>query len=155
MSEVREDVTVADLPLRSSLRRALARYMDARTAALAEARRSLNIGEGDARALLFISDNPGTRPTQLRDYLGITSAGVTALIDRLVEREVVRRDVDPEDRRVSRITATVDVSDDPWSSLRRFDDAFDGAVAAGDIEYTRQLAEVLESLTESTVGASR
>ena len=105
--------------------------------------------------LLFIADNPGTRPTQLRDYLGITSAGVTALIDRLVEREVVRRDVDPEDRRVSRITVTVDIAADPWSSLTRFDDAFDGAVAAGDIEYTRQLAEVLESLTESTVGASR
>ena len=146
---------MADSPLPSSLRRALTRYMEARSSALIEARRVLNIGEGDARALLFISDTPGTRPTQLRDYLGITSAGVTALIDRLVERGVVRRDVDPDDRRVSRITATIDVAEDPWSSLTRFDIDFDGAVAASDAEFTRQLAEALESLTDTTVGAPR
>jgi DNA-binding MarR family transcriptional regulator len=139
----------------SPLRQALSRYVDARSSALAEARRTLNIGEGDARAVLFIADNPGTRPTQLRDYLGITSAGVTALIDRLVERGAVRRDVDPEDRRVSRITLTIDLSADPWSSLTRFDEDFEGAVAAGDLQQAQQLAEILESLTESTVGSTR
>lgn len=144
---------MADSLSPSSLRRALARYVEARAAALTEARRVLNIGDGDARALLFIADNPGTRPTQLRDYLGITSAGVTALIDRLVDRDVVRRDVDPDDRRVSRITATVDIAADPWSSLTRFDADFDGAVAAGDLQYAHELAEVLESLTDTTVGA--
>ncbi len=137
----------------SSLRRALARYVEARSSALAEARRVLNIGEGDARALLFIADNPGARPTELRDHLGITSAGVTALIDRLVDRDIVRRDVDAEDRRVSRITVTIDIASDPWSSLTRFDHDFDGAVAAGDLQFAHQLAEVLESLTETTVGA--
>ena len=43
-----------------------------------------------ARALLFVVGNPGTRPTALREYLGITSAGVTTLIDRLVNRSLVR-----------------------------------------------------------------
>jgi hypothetical protein len=146
---------MADSGRSSSLRQALARYVEARAAAVAEARRLLNIGEGDARALLFIAENPGTRPTQLRDHLGITSAGVTALIDRLVGREVVRRDVDPSDRRVSRITLTIDLSADPWSSLTRFDDDFEGAVASSDLEQTQQLAEFLESLTASTVGATR
>jgi DNA-binding MarR family transcriptional regulator len=146
---------VADPRSPSPLRQALSRYLDARSTALAEARRALSIGEGDARAVLFIADNPGTRPTKLRDYLGITSAGVTALIDRLVERDIVRRDVDPEDRRVSRITLTIDISADPWSSLTRFDDEFEGAVAAGDLAQTQLLAEFLESLTESTVGSTR
>ena len=146
---------MADPRSPSPLRQALSRYLDARSTALAEARRALSIGEGDARAVLFIAENPGTRPTKLRDYLGITSAGVTALIDRLVERDIVRRDVDPEDRRVSRITLTVDISADPWSSLTRFDDDFEGAVAAGDLEQTQLLAEFLESLTESTVGTTR
>jgi hypothetical protein len=72
-----------------------------------------------------------------------------------VGREVVRRDVDPSDRRVSRITLTIDLSADPWSSLTRFDDDFDGAVASSDLEQTQQLAEFLESLTASTVGATR
>ena len=146
---------MADPRSPSPLRQALSRYLDARSTALAEARRALSIGEGDARAVLFIADNPGTRPTKLRDYLGITSAGVTALIDRLVERDIVRRDVDPEDRRVSRITLTIDISADPWSSLTRFDDEFEGAVAAGDLAQTQLLAEFLESLTESTVGSTR
>ena len=146
---------MADPRSPSPLRQALSRYLDARSTALAEARRALSIGEGDARAVLFIAENPGTRPTKLRDYLGITSAGVTALIDRLVERDIVRRDVDPEDRRVSRITLTIDISADPWSSLTRFDDEFEGAVAAGDLAQTQLLAEFLESLTESTVGSTR
>ena len=146
---------MADPRSPSPLRQALSRYLDARSTALAAARRALSIGEGDARAVLFIAENPGTRPTKLRDYLGITSAGVTALIDRLVERDIVRRDIDPEDRRVSRITLTVDISADPWSSLTRFDDDFEGAVAAGDLAQTQLLAEFLESLTESTVGSTR
>lgn len=146
---------MADPRSPSPLRQALSRYLDARSTALAEARRALSIGEGDARAVLFIAENPGTRPTKLRDYLGITSAGVTALIDRLVERDIVRRDIDPDDRRVSRITLTVDISADPWSSLTRFDDDFEGAVAAGDLAQTQLLAEFLESLTESTVGSTR
>ena len=146
---------MADSGRSSSLRQALSRYVDARSTALSEARRILNIGDGDARALLFIAENPGTRPTQLRDYLGITSAGVTALIDRLVEREAVRRDIDPNDRRVSRITVTVDLSADPWSSLTRFDSDFDGAVAAGDIQYTERLADILDTLTDSTRNGAR
>ena len=139
----------------SSLRLALARYMDARATALLEARRALKIGEGDARALLFIAENPGTRPTQLRDYLGITSAGVTALIDRLIDRGVVRREVDADDRRVNRITMTIDIAAEPWSSLTRFDTDFDGAVAAHDLNQTDQLAALLESLMETIAGATR
>ncbi len=115
----------------------------------------LKIGEGDARALLFIAENPGTRPTQLRDYLGITSAGVTALIDRLIDRGAVRREVDAHDRRVSRITMTVDIATDPWSSLTRFDTEFDDAVAAIDLDQTAALAELLESLTETTLETAR
>lgn len=133
--------------LPSALRRALLAYVDARNAALLAARRELGIGELDARALLYIADNPGTRPTQLRMYLGITSAGVTTLIDRLVDREAVRRDVDPDDRRVNRITVTVDLLALPWSALTRFDTDFDGAVNAGDLEESERFAAALEKLT--------
>ena len=54
------------------------------------ARRELNISEMDAKALLFVVDNPAPAP-DLRDYLGITGAGATTLIDRLAARDVVRR----------------------------------------------------------------
>jgi hypothetical protein len=139
----------------SSLRQALTRYVEARSAALLEARRALKIGEADARALLFIADHPGTRPTQLSEYLGITSAGVTAMIDRLIDRGVVQREVDANDRRVIRISAIIDVAEDPWCSLTRFDSDFDSAIAQGDADQTDELAALLHSLMETTLGGSR
>ncbi|MFG6402817.1 MULTISPECIES: MarR family transcriptional regulator [unclassified Microbacterium] len=136
----------------SPLAQALRGYVDARTAALIEARRTLKIGELDARALLYIADNPGTRPSLLRGYLGITSAGVTTLIDRLVDRQAVRRDVDPDDRRVNRITVTVDLAIEPWSALTRFDTDFDSAITAGDTEENDRFAQALTGFTTTTVG---
>ena len=136
-----------------TLGQALRQYLDARNAAMITARASLGISDTDARALLFIIGNPGTRPTALREYLGITSAGVTTLIDRLVDRDVVRRDIDPSDRRVNRITATIDIAEDPWSVLNRFDDDFDVAVGSADQELVGSSAALLKSLTAAAVGA--
>lgn len=134
------------------LRRALIDYARARSDALASARRELGIGEGDARALLQIADNPGIRPTQLRTFLGITSAGVTALIDRLVDRGAVRRDVDPDDRRVSRITLTVDLAVEPWVQLTRFDSDFDAAMRDADEADVFRFTKLLDELTAGTLG---
>jgi len=138
-----------------TLGQALRQYLDARNAAMVTARASLGISDIDARALLFVVGNPGTRPTALREYLGITSAGVTTLIDRLVGRSLVRRDVDPADRRVNRITATIDIGDDPWSMLNRFDDDFDAAVGAADQTRVGDSVALLASLTAATVGSRR
>lgn len=136
-------------PSVSSLGRALQSYVDARQAALNSARRALGVNEMDARALLFIADNPGTRPTNLREYLGITSAGVTTLIDRLVQRDAVRRDLDDVDRRVSRLTATVDLFREPWSALTEFDRRVEAAIAditGGEAErFAAALAAVASS----------
>lgn len=107
----------------SDLGRALLAYCEARRAAAAEARRALSLNEQDARALLFVAQNPGARPSHVRDHLGITSAGVTTLIDRLVQRGAVRRDLDEDDRRVNHITAIIDLDAEPWNALRAFDDA--------------------------------
>jgi DNA-binding MarR family transcriptional regulator len=139
---------------RSSLAGALLRYVNARTAALIEARRALRINELDARALLFIAEHPGTRPGTLSEVLGITSAGVTTMIDRLVDRGAVRRDVDADDRRVNRISVTVDLAEAPWSALTRFDDAFDVAVGAGDPDANHRLATALDAFTDAATAAS-
>lgn len=140
---------------RARVREALVRYVGARSDALAEARRGLSLGEGDARAVLHIAANPGIRPSELRDYLGITSAGVTALIDRLVQREIVRREPDPSDRRVSRISLVVDLAVDPWSQLTRFDSDFDVAVDEVPDEDFVDFTDLLEALTATTVERGR
>lgn len=131
----------------SVLRLALLRYVDARQASILQARRDLGVNELDARALLYISSNPGTRPTALREYLGITSAGVTTLVDRLVQHRAVRRDVDENDRRVNRLTLTVDLSTEPWSALTRFDTQFDAALAETSCDDAERFAQALDALT--------
>jgi DNA-binding MarR family transcriptional regulator len=140
-----DEVTIPEL------RRALTDYVRARSTAFAAARRALGIGEGDANALLHIAANPGIRPTQLREHLGITAAGVTALIDRLVDRGVVRRDVDPRDRRVNRISLTIDIADEPWVQLTRFDDDFDVVLLDHDEVEAMRFAQLLDALTAGTV----
>jgi DNA-binding MarR family transcriptional regulator len=131
----------------AALRGALQRYLDARHASLTEARLVLGVNDVDVRALLYIAAHPGTRPTSLREYLGITSAGVTALIDRLAERGAVRREVDEDDRRVNRLTVTVDLFSEPWSALTRFDSGFEAALAAVDRDEAARLAATLDALT--------
>lgn len=136
-----------------TLTEALRAYVDARDAAMFAARRSLNISETDAKALLFVVDNPGTRATALRDHLGITGAGVTTLIDRLASRGILQREVDAVDRRVNRITASIDVAAEPWSELRRFDDDFEVATVEADHALTAELAVLLHTITTATVNA--
>lgn len=132
---------------------ALHRYVEARGAALTSARHQLGVNELDARALLHIDAHAGTRPGDLREYLGITSAGVTTLIDRLVERGAVRRDVDAADRRVSRLTTTADLHAGPWSALTRFDDAFAAAIVDADLPDADRLADALDGLTSTATRA--
>lgn len=138
-----------------ALTRALQRYIEARSAAFLAARRDLQVNELDARAVLFLADQPGARPGQLREYLGITSAGVTTLVDRLVERGAVRRDVDTVDRRVNHLVLTIDLAADPWSALTKFDDAFSTAASTADADETDRFAEALDALTLTASEALR
>lgn len=129
--------------------RALQRFVNARQASLIRARKTLGVNELDARAMLYVAAHPGARPSHLRDHLGITSAGVTTLVDRLAERRIVRRDVDEEDRRVNRITLAVDLESEPWSALTRFDRRVEEAAEAlGPVENAR-LGAALDALTAS------
>lgn len=136
----------------SPLGTALRGYLDARSNALLAARKGLGINELDARAFLHVLDNPGVRPVEVKNAFGLTSAGVTVLIDRLVQRDVVRRDPDPDDRRSVRLVATIDLADSPWAALTRFDDGFEEAVrglAAGEADTSVELLGRLTRLAAS------
>lgn len=133
-------------PQRSALGTALRAYLDARAAALLVARKALGINELDARALLHVLAHPGIRPVELRTVFGLTSAGVTVLTDRLVERGVLRRDPDADDRRSVRLVATVDIGAPPWNALTRFDDAFEAAVKELDDDSANVSADLITRL---------
>lgn len=129
---------------------ALQRFVDARQAALISARKALGVNELDVRALLYVDAHPGARPSHLRDHLGITAAGVTTLVDRLAERQILRRDVDEADRRVNRITLSIDLETEPWSALTRFDRRIaEAASALGPVESAK-FSSTLDALVAAT-----
>lgn len=126
---------------------ALDEYVDARATATAAARRSLGVSELEARALRVIASEPGIRPSVLRDHLGVTSAGVTTLVDRLVGRDLVRRELDEDDRRVNHIHLTIDLLVEPWSALDRFSRALDDAAGEEPADAQQAFADTLRRIT--------
>ncbi|WP_058596884.1 MarR family winged helix-turn-helix transcriptional regulator [Microbacterium testaceum] len=131
----------------SALIEALAEYVEAGQDALVAARKSLSVSELEARAIRSIGAHPGIRPSLLREHLDVTSAGVTTLVDRLVGRGVLRRELDVEDRRVNHIFLEVDLDAEPWSALGRFDTEVHAAIRAESSEAFHGFADLLRRVT--------
>jgi DNA-binding MarR family transcriptional regulator len=55
------------------------------------------------RALMVVAYRPGCTMSELASRLGIGVSAATGLVDRLVERGVLEREADPDDRRVVRV----------------------------------------------------
>ena len=131
----------------SALIEALGDYVDAGREALVAARKSLRVSELEARAIQSIGAHPGIRPSLLREHLDVTSAGVTTLVDRLVGRGVLRRELDADDRRVNHIYLEIDLDDEPWSALQRFDIEAHAAIRAESPDVSVAFADVLRRVT--------
>lgn len=136
------------MTLPSLLLAALDAYVAARDEAIATARRDLNVSELEAAALAYIAEEPGIRPSNLRVHLGVTAAGVTTLVDRLIGRGLLRRELDAEDRRVNHIHLEIDLDAEPWVALRRFPREVEAAVASEPPEVAEAAAEMLNRITE-------
>ena len=67
---------------------------------------ALNLSMAQFKALLLVADTGGLTSRDLSRSLGIGPSAVTSLVDRLVERKLVRREDDPEDRRVAWVRPT-------------------------------------------------
>lgn len=133
---------------RSALLEALNDYVEAGHDALFAARKTLGISELEARAITSIAADPGIRPSSLRECLGVTSAGVTTLVDRLVGRGVLRRELDADDRRVNHIYLEVDLETEPWVALGRFGVEVESALGHESADAARGFADMLRRVTE-------
>lgn len=120
---------------------ALSEFRAAETAMLRRTRPILDRGASDALALRYIREatlrGDGMRPTELSALLGLSSASITALIDRLVLGGVVVREPHPSDRRASILRST---SRSETEELRALDDA------------RRPVADVIASLDSEELG---
>jgi DNA-binding MarR family transcriptional regulator len=56
-----------------------------------------------SRLLLYLQRYPGCRQVEIADWLEITPVTVGRMLDRLEKRGLVRRESDPDDRRVFRV----------------------------------------------------
>lgn len=134
----------------SALSLALEEFVQARTRAVATARKELRVSELEARALAAIGAEPGIRPSRLREHLDVTSAGVTTLVDRLVERGLLRRELDVDDRRVNHIYLEIDLDAAPWSALTGFGADVETAVREEPRADADAFAKVLRRITAAT-----
>ncbi|AUI51880.1 DNA-binding transcriptional regulator, MarR family [Arthrobacter crystallopoietes] len=90
-------------PAGSGLLNALSDYGASEVAMRRRMRGSMNLGETDLLALRYVIEadaaNRPIGPKELGQKLGVTSASMTALIDRLVKSGHVSREPHPSDRR--------------------------------------------------------
>ena len=62
------------------------------------------------RVLAFLSRAPGASVSAVADFAGVAAATASAMIDRLVRRELVVREADPKERRRVTLELTADGS---------------------------------------------
>jgi DNA-binding MarR family transcriptional regulator len=72
---------------------------------LNEEARARSLTNAQHTAMRLLSDSP-RRMSEIADYLDLTNSACTSLIDRLVERDLVKRQPDPADKRAVVITLT-------------------------------------------------
>ncbi len=100
----------------------LSRELSTRTvlfhAAIAE---HMGLSQGDHKALDLINDatNAGATMTagQLAEAIGLTTGAITGLVDRLEKANLVRRVLDPQDRRKVVLEPTHARDDELWALL--------------------------------------
>lgn len=109
----------------------------------------LNMSTPQLKALLLISDEEAIRMRELARKLGGSFSNATVLVDRLVDRGLVERLMEPEDRRVVLVRATGEgqaLIEQLVTSWRALSESVLESMEAEDLAALRQgLAALLEA----------
>ena len=111
----------------------------------------LGLTPAQGRALRIIArgeDEEPLRMTELADRLGIVPRSVTTVIDALEEAGLVRREIDPRNRRAILLRLTergAGVRDDLREARRRAAEDLFAPLSAGDRETLAGLLRLLDS----------
>ncbi len=142
---------------------ALRTYRAAESAMRRRTRDSMSMGENELLALRFLLRQPGhsARPAELVKYLGVTSASITTMLDRLEKSGRVERIANPTDRRSIFVKATAHADDEVRETLGRmhglmYDVAVGMSAEAQEhvVEFLRQMSDAVDGVDPVVVDES-
>jgi DNA-binding MarR family transcriptional regulator len=112
------------------------------------ANRAKGLSVPQFRAMVFLSKNSGSSLSMLADYLALSPAGTSAIVEGLVERGFAGREEASGDRRMIALTLTSDgrrnLDKARDAALKRLASALEGL----DQEQSRAVSEAMNILRE-------
>jgi DNA-binding MarR family transcriptional regulator len=134
----------------------LLEYRAAEEAMRQRTRESMHMGTTDLQALRFLikaqNEQRIVSGRNLADHLGVTSASVTALLDRLTASGHVQRTPDPSNRRSNMVTATPGSDDEVRQTLGGMHARMIDAARALSPDDAALIQEFLRSMTAAVDG---
>lgn len=128
-------------------------YRGAETAVRRSTRDSMGMGETDILALRYLlraqASGRTVVPKDLSQFLGITSASTTSLIDRLVASGHVRREAHPTDRRSVVVVPTVESDKEVRVTLGAMHRRMMAVAEGLSAEEARVVVDFLQRMTQA------
>lgn len=128
-------------------------YRTAETAVRRSTRDSMGMGETDILALRYLlrvqASGKSVVPKDISQFLGITSASTTSLIDRLVASGHVRREAHPTDRRSVIVVPTVESDREVRLTLGNMHREMMAVAEGLSADEARVVVEFLGRMTEA------
>jgi DNA-binding MarR family transcriptional regulator len=128
-------------------------YRSAETTMRRSTRDSMGMGETDLLALRYLlrvqASGKTVVPKDLSQFLGITSASTTSLIDRLVASGHVRREAHPSDRRSVVVAPTVESDQEVRETLGAMHRRMMAVAESLTADEARIVVKFLERMTEA------
>lgn len=138
---------------------ALRQYQEADSAMHARAREASSMSDNEIRIIQFLlsaaRNDDTVTPTTLSKHLGVTSASMTALLDRLERAGAIERVRHPSDRRSLVITATPLAERTVGAPVMAFQQATRQIAADLTAEEHAAVVRFLQKLTGAVDQASR
>lgn len=140
-------------PLAAEVLSAMRAYRTAEAAMRRRTRESMQMGENDLTALRFLlkAQNEGrvVTPGMLADHLGMKSASVTVMLDRLTTSGHLDRRPHPSDRRSLAVVATPGSDDEVRATLGRLHRRMIAVTARLDAQQADAVRTFLLAMTEA------
>ena len=116
---------------------------------------TLDLTMSQLRLVMQLYQKKQMHVSELAALFGVTSATVSGNVERLVERNVVTRQPDPEDRRAVICSLSphgLKMMDDFWNSQQQ---VLDALLHELSVEHLRSYADLLDAFTEILTRKSR